>query len=59
MTALIASAAALVFATAAGIYPDGHWDYATKLNTNNVDEWIKTNVDSGKTCFVRFIASEG
>ena len=42
-----------------GIYPDGHWDKATKLTPDNADEFVKTNVDAGKTVFVRWIASEG
>jgi len=43
----------------AGIYPDGHWDTATKLTASNADDFVKTNVDAGKTVFVRWIASEG
>ena len=44
---------------AAGIYPDDHWQYATKLTTSNFNDEVKSAVDSGKTMFVRFIASEG
>ena len=44
---------------AAGIYPDGHWDYSTKLTVGTFDDHIKTQVDAGKTLFVRWIASEG
>jgi len=51
--------AALVAVAAAGIYPDDHWDYSTELTTSNADDFIKTNVDAGKTVFVRWIASEG
>jgi hypothetical protein len=43
----------------AGIYPDGHWDRSTKLSTSNADDFVKKNVDAGKTVFVRWIASEG
>eukprot|EP00406_Dinophysis_acuminata_P083508 CAMPEP_0179248450 /NCGR_PEP_ID=MMETSP0797-20121207/20130_1 /TAXON_ID=47934 /ORGANISM="Dinophysis acuminata, Strain DAEP01" /LENGTH=60 /DNA_ID=CAMNT_0020956099 /DNA_START=82 /DNA_END=264 /DNA_ORIENTATION=- len=43
----------------AGIYPDGHWDRATELTTGNVDNFVKENVDAGKTVFIRWIASEG
>jgi len=50
----------LTFGTVqAGIYPDGHWDRSTELSTGNVDEFVKTNVDAGKTVFIRWIASEG
>ncbi len=48
-----------VVAMSAGIYPDDHWSYSTKITTSNVDEVIKTSVDAGKTLFVRWIASEG
>jgi len=43
----------------AGIYPDGHFDKCTELSSDNADEFVKTNVDAGKTVFVRWIASEG
>jgi len=43
----------------AGIYPDGHWETATKITTSNADDFVKTNVDAGKTVIVRWIASEG
>jgi len=43
----------------AGIYPDDHWDKCTKVTNDNADEFVKTNVDAGKTVFVRWIASEG
>jgi len=43
----------------AGIYPDSHWNHATKLTTSNADDFVKENVDKGKTVFVRWIASEG
>ena len=42
-----------------GIYPDGHWNHATKLTTSNFEGFIKEQVDSGKTAFVRWIASAG
>lgn len=41
------------------IYPSDHWKYSTKLTTNSFDDFIKNGVDSGKTVFVRWIASEG
>lgn len=51
--ALLASAAAVV-----AIYPDDHWSYSTKLTTSNYADAIQTEIDNGKTVFVRFIASE-
>lgn len=41
------------------IYPDGHWNHATQLTVDNFDEIVKREVDSGKTFFVRWIASAG
>lgn len=55
---VLCSLAALGLASA-GIYPDGHWDHSTELSTSNADDFVKTNVDAGKTVFVRWIASEG
>jgi len=42
-----------------GIYPDGHFDLVSKLDTENFNDFITSNVDAGKTAFVRFIASSG
>jgi len=58
LRALSAVASVAGIATA-GIYPDGHWDRATSLNTENADDFVKSGVDAGKTVFVRWIASEG
>ena len=44
---------------AAGIYPDGHFDYVTKCTQDTFDGYVKEQVDAGKTLFVRWIASEG
>jgi len=52
-------ALAVVGVAQGGIYPDKHWDYATELTPDNADEFVKTNVDAGKTVFIRWIASEG
>jgi len=59
MAALSLLVGALVASTANAIYPDDHWTYSTELTTSNVDEFVKSNVDSGKTVFIRWIASEG
>jgi hypothetical protein len=50
---------AVMAGMANAIYPDDHWTHATDLTTSNVDDFVKTNVDAGKTVFVRWIASEG
>ena len=50
-------AALLVGASA--IYPAGHWQHATRLTESTFEPFIKENVDTGKTVFVRWIASEG
>jgi hypothetical protein len=56
-------AVALVGLAAAGgggdIYPSDHWSYSTKLTKANMEQEIKSAVDSGKTMFVRMIASSG
>ena len=31
------------------IYPDDHWDHATKLTKGSMDDFVKENVDAGKT----------
>jgi len=49
----------VALAAVGAIYPDNHWDYSTKLTLANFDETVKTNVDAGKTLFVRWIASAG
>lgn len=60
MAALSLLVGAIVAGTVnAGIYPDDHWTYATELNEQNADEFVKINVDAGKTVFIRWIASEG
>jgi len=51
--------ATFAVAALAGIYPDDHWNFSTELTTSNADDFIKENVDAGKTVFVRWIASEG
>jgi hypothetical protein len=55
----VAGATLASLAVAAAIYPKDHWDYSTELGKDNFEEFVKTNVDTGKTVFVRFIASEG
>ena len=53
------AAALLTTALLAGIYPEGHFDRVTKLTTSNFEETVTAAVDSGKSLFVRWIASEG
>ena len=43
----------------ASIYPSDHWSYSTKLTQDNYAAAITSDIDAGKTVFVRFIASEG
>jgi len=60
---MAALSALLVLTTAAlvhgGIHPDGHWDRCKELTPENADDFVKENVDGGKTVFIRWIASEG
>lgn len=46
-------------ATKAGIYPADHWDHSTALTKGGFNDWIRAEVDSGRTAVVRWIASEG
>jgi len=41
------------------IYPADHFKRSHKLTTSNFDDIVKREVDSGKTLFVRWIASSG
>jgi len=59
MAALSLLFGSILASTASAIYPADHWTYSTELTTGNVDEFVKSNVDAGKTVFVRWIASEG
>ena len=49
----------LTVGTVAAIYPSDHWSYSKQLTTSNFDEYVKSQVDAGKTLFVRWIASQG
>jgi len=44
---------------AQAIYPDDHWTYSTQLTKENFESTIQTEIDSGRTMFVRWIASSG
>jgi len=50
---------AIVAGTSNSLFAEDHWTYSTELTTENADEFVKSNVDAGKTVFVKFIASEG
>ena len=60
MLRLLAAALLLAAAPAhsAGIYPDDHWQHSTRLTTAGFNDWIRGEVDSGRTAVVRWIASE-
>ena len=45
--------------TRGSIYPTGHFEYVSKVTTDNADDFVKKHVDAGKTIFIRTIASEG
>jgi len=49
----------LTTALLAGIYPEGHFERVIKLTTSNFESTVTAAVDSGKSLFVRWIASEG
>lgn len=42
------------------IYPDGHFEYVTKItNVDHLNQVVDENINAGKTLFVRWIASSG
>lgn len=49
----------LVHQQVVAIYPDDHFTFSKKLTVSNFDAEVKEAVDSGKTMFVRWIASPG
>jgi len=55
MAALLLTAALMGTASALDMTPD----HTKTLNTDNFNDWIKGEVDAGRTAFVRWIASEG
>jgi len=60
MGALRGSLLALaLFGAAKGIYPDDHWDYAKELTTDNFEQSVLSEIEAGRTLFVRWIASPG
>ena len=50
---------AIVAGTVNSLFAEDLWTYSTDLTTENADEFVKSNVDAGKTVFVKWIASEG
>lgn len=55
----IGAALATMAHTVQAIYPDNHFDYSTKLTQDNFESTIQSEIDAGKTVFVRWIASPG
>lgn len=55
----VVTATAAWVASAGGIFPDDHWDHSTDLTPAIADDFVKKNVDAGKTVMIKFIASEG
>jgi len=53
------SVAFVLVVSASAIYPEDHWKYSTQLTTDNYAQTIQSEIDNGKTVFVRFIASAG
>jgi len=59
MAAISLLIGAVVASTANALFQADHWTYSTDLTPDNADEFVKSNVDAGKTVFIKFIASEG
>ena len=49
---------ALLMGAVNAIYPEGHFDLVTKLSNDNFDATVQSAIDTDKTLFVRWIASE-
>ena len=41
------------------IYPDDHWTKSKLLTTSNFESTVQSEIDAGRTFFVRWIASAG
>ena len=42
------------------IYPDDHWQYSTQItDESQFQSHIQSEIDAGRTLFVRWIASPG
>jgi hypothetical protein len=50
---------AVTTTTVKAIYPDDHWSYSKQLTEANFETTIQSEIDAGKTMFVRWIASPG
>jgi len=59
MAALSLLLGAIVVGTANSLFAADHWTYSTDLTPESADEFVKSNVDAGKTVFIKWIASEG
>jgi len=51
--------AVVVGTVSCSLFAEDHWTYSTDLTSENVDEFVKSNVDGGRTVFIKWIASEG
>ena len=64
LTKMVMAAGFAVAVSAGGggggsIYPEDHFEYSARLTAANFNQEVISAVDSGKTMFVRFIATEG
>jgi hypothetical protein len=53
----LAVAASLLISSIAAIYLDDHWSYSTQLTEENFQSTVQTEIEAGRTLFVRWIAS--
>ena len=53
----LAVAASLLISSIAAIYPNDHWSYSTQLTEENFESTVQTEIEAGRTLFVRLIAS--
>ena len=41
------------------LYPEDHWSHSTRLTEANFESTVRSEIDAGRTLFVRWVASEG
>lgn len=54
---LVSLVVCILVGTATAIYSSDHWKYSTKLTKENFESTVQSEIDAGRTLFVRWIAS--
>jgi hypothetical protein len=56
-SSLVSLVVYILVGTATAIYPEDHWNYSAKLTKENFESTVQSEIDAGRTLFVRWIAS--